>query len=59
MDTISMNLLESVQKEKIPLELLNFFALAYQNESYLPQGILFEFELIRLEFNEKFGYLKD
>lgn len=44
---------------KVPEDLLKYMAIFYTEKSYLPQDFMFEFELDRLKFHPKFGYIVD
>lgn len=45
--------------KKINQELIRFMALISMKNSYLPDHFMFEFEITRLEFSERYGFIRN
>ena len=50
-------LIENTNEVKVPEELLRFLGTMFTDKGYLPQDFMFEFELERVQFHPKYGYL--
>jgi hypothetical protein len=58
-ESLMTSLGDSASVEYFPKVLSFFMALAFSDQSFLPKSYMFEFELVRLDYNPNLGYLRN